>query len=341
MKHCPFESIYREDFQVVEQRRGNVSLFPHTEQLSLLLRALNLEFYGGLPGRIARVDHRADGFHKIVLKTAALIFCSSINGSRLDRLRLFRLLNHDLVSQVSIVQQITEQSRRGPFHRFRFYAGDDFFPEIRLSGKRLAFADHVLQRFSARVPNNVGEDLSHFLLTVFGSPLISLLCGPGRAFLVPYEESILAFPYKEADDEYFITTCLSINEINSLEIEFPPQVFNLHYGPSFTEPKVRNWVPTKWTLDLYRSWERKSPLPPRKAPLARKEWHRFGHSVKDHSTQHGHGPGSRCCFLDNIPGPCAIGIRPGQKELRHDELAAYKKSLPQYDWDEILAERAA
>ena len=62
MQHRPFESIYRPDFEVVEQRRGHVSLFPHTDQLPLLLRALNLEFYGGLPGRIARVDRRADGF---------------------------------------------------------------------------------------------------------------------------------------------------------------------------------------------------------------------------------------------------------------------------------------
>jgi len=61
MKHLPFESIYRQDFQVVEQRQGNVTLYPHTDQLPVLLRALNLEFYGALPDRVARVDHRGDG----------------------------------------------------------------------------------------------------------------------------------------------------------------------------------------------------------------------------------------------------------------------------------------
>ena len=51
MKHIPFESIYREQFEVVEERHGHVSLYPHTDQLPLLLRALNLEFLGGLPDR--------------------------------------------------------------------------------------------------------------------------------------------------------------------------------------------------------------------------------------------------------------------------------------------------
>src|SRR5437899_2633435 len=114
MKHVPFESIYRQDYEVVEQRQGNLSLYPHTEQLPVLSRALNLEFYGALPGRIARVDHRADAFHKIVLKTAALMFCNCINSSRSDHLRLFALFDQDLVSKVAIVQQITETTSRGP-----------------------------------------------------------------------------------------------------------------------------------------------------------------------------------------------------------------------------------
>jgi hypothetical protein len=49
MKHNPFQSIYREDFEVLEQRIGHTSYYPHNEQLPLLLRAINLEFHGGLP----------------------------------------------------------------------------------------------------------------------------------------------------------------------------------------------------------------------------------------------------------------------------------------------------
>ena len=48
MKHVPFQSNYRPDFEVVEERRGNLSLYPHTEQLPLLLRALNAMVLKGL-----------------------------------------------------------------------------------------------------------------------------------------------------------------------------------------------------------------------------------------------------------------------------------------------------
>jgi hypothetical protein len=87
MKHLPFQSIYRSDFEVVEDRHGKVRLFPHTGQLPVLHRALNLEFLGPLPGRIARVDRRADDLHKIQLRTAALLYASTVNASRPDALR--------------------------------------------------------------------------------------------------------------------------------------------------------------------------------------------------------------------------------------------------------------
>ena len=57
----------------------------------LLWRALNLEFRGALPNRIAKVDARSDGFHKVMLETAGLMFCSHINGSRSDELRLYNI----------------------------------------------------------------------------------------------------------------------------------------------------------------------------------------------------------------------------------------------------------
>jgi hypothetical protein len=64
-KYLPFDSSYLANFQVVEQREGNISRFPHTDQLPVLLRALNNEFRSGLPDRIARVDHRANDYMKM------------------------------------------------------------------------------------------------------------------------------------------------------------------------------------------------------------------------------------------------------------------------------------
>jgi hypothetical protein len=346
MKHKPFQSIYRPEFEVVEQRSGNTHLYPHTEQLPLLLRALNLEFHGGLPDRIARVDHRADGFHKIIRRHAALMYCACINRARADQLRLFQLPDHDLVARVSIVQHISEDQPLGRLHRFRFYAGENFFPEIYLSGKRVAFADHVLQRFSARVPNNIGEDLTYLLIGFFGTPVISMPVGKSFAFVIQWHESMLAFTYKETPREYIITTCLTINEINSLERQLPAFAYNLHFGEVFTKPRLRTWFPSQWMEDIYSRWQRKIPPPP---PVPRPEgrvarklenWHWLGHQIKDGVVKNGHGPGSQICFTDQIPGPCVLEMKPGQPVPAFDEIQFMKEWKPDVDWDGIMAQRA-
>ncbi len=245
----------------------------------------------------------------------------------------------DLVSRLTVVQQITEDSRQGRFHRFRFYGGDDFFPEIRLLGKRIAFADHVLQRFSARVPNNVGEDLSNLLVTFFGAPMISLPVGPGRAFVTPVEKSLLAFTYKETDTEFFITTCLTIHEIHSMKLEVPPVAGTLHYGENYTRPAIRNWVPIQLMKTLYDAWERKNPLPAPPPHDPKRNWHRMASWIKDIVVNAGHGPGTRLRFLDQIPGPCVVELLPGQEEFQHNEIESYRAVSPECDWDAIFAER--
>ncbi len=339
MKHLPFQSIYRSDFEVVEERHGQVRLFPHTEQLPVLHRALNLEFLGPLPGRIARVDRRADGFHKIMLRSAALMYASIVNASRPDALRLYQLLDPDLVAKVTLVQQITKDTRLGRCHRFRFYGGPDFSPEIYLSGKRVVFADHVLERFSKRVPHHIGEDVSDLLMTFFGGAKISLPVGPGRAFVTRFDDSILAFPYKESEHEFFITTCLTINEMNSLQMELPPQTFNFHYGPAFTRPRIRNWIPTAEMREVYKRWQNKIPLSPSDPPLPNQRWARMASWIRDLDEREGHGPGSRICFVDNIPGPCEVTYLPGETEPQFDELEAYKKTDSRFDWDAIFAQQ--
>ena len=322
MKHLPFQSPYREQFEVVEQLQGDLRLYPHTDQLPVLLRALNLEFFNALPGYIARVDHRGDGFHKLLRKEAALMFCGGINASRQDEMRLYALLDPDLVCRVTVVQQLTQNTPRGPLHGFRFYGGEDFFPEIHLSGKRLRFSDHVLKRFSARVPNHLGEDLTLLLVSFYGSPMISLPVGPGRAFIVLYGESVLAYTYTEDDQEFVITTCLTINEMPSLTLEVPTPTFNLHYGSAFAKPRFRNWLPHDWAANLYQRWERKAPLPPPVSLPKTKycNWHLVASLIKDMALANGKCPGIGLCFQDNIPGPADILIKPGQTDPEFDEV---------------------
>lgn len=338
IRQAPFQSIYRPDFQVVEERRGRTRLFPHTEQLPVLWRALNLEFLGPLPSKIACVDKRADGFHKIVRRLAAEMFCSEINHSRQDGLRLQLLPDFDLVARISIAQQISEETRRGVCHRFRFYAGEQFQPEIFLSGKRVVFTDHVLQRFTKRAPHR--EDLTYLLLGFFGSPMISFPLGVGRALVFKYLNSILAFTYEENECEYVITTCLTINELHSLNFEIPTSVHNFHYDPKFVPPKERNWFTTKFMIDLHDRWSNKAPFGAPPEPIGQ-PWSRIAAWTKDIVKGQGHGPGSRMVFLDGIPGPSVMILRPGETERWYDEIAAYKECNPGYDWDEYFAELEA
>jgi hypothetical protein len=341
MKHKPFDSIYRPDFEVVEERQGKVHYYPHTEQLPLLWRALDLEFKRALPGHVARVDKRGDGLHKCMLHQAALFFCSSFNKARTDGLCLFALVDAALVAHVTLVQQVTETHPLGRVHRFRFFAENDFVPEIHLSGKRLGFADHVLQRFSSRTSNKVGEDLANFLLTFYGCAFIAMPVGQSRAFILPHFNSLLAFTYTETDDEFFVTTCLTVKEISSLQLQLPPQTFNQHYGKAFTPPKVRNWLPSEEAVDLFKKWQNKTPLgqPPETDYF--KNWKHLAMWIVESLKIEGHSPGSRLCFLDNIPGPSTIAIKPGQQERLFDELGAYKKAHPEEDWDAAFAQAAA
>ena len=308
MKHNPFQSNYREEFEVVEQRLGNVTLYPHTDQLPQLHRALNLEFLGALPSHIARVDKRADGFHKIMLRRAALMFTGLINDARTDQLRLYAMPDADRVTRLAIAQQMIGSTPLGRVHRFRFYGPDGFFPEIRLSGKRIAFAEHVLQRFTERVPNAVGADITNLLMAFYGNNLIGLPVGPGRAFIMAYNDSILGFTYKESEDEYFLTTCLTVNEMSSLREETPVRAYNFHYGESFTEPADRK-EPTGTMRDYIEIWRRRTPLSDKPVKVRaenkkrRTGWPWLAQRIRDIVMIEGHGPGSEIEFMDFIPGP--------------------------------------
>ncbi len=163
---------------VIEERQGKKSLFPHTEQLSKISWALQKEFRDGLPDRIARVDHRADDYNKLLLYTAAQSFCSVYHEARNDQIKLFALPDRNRVTRISIVQHIVEQQEEklGLVHRFKFYAGDDFFTDVYLNGKRIAFASHTLDRFSLRVTDQIGTDLINLLEAFFGFPAVLMLC---------------------------------------------------------------------------------------------------------------------------------------------------------------------
>src|SRR5262245_26844223 len=128
-----FDSIYKSDFAVLEERQWPFTFYPRTDQLPVLLRALNLEFKNALPWMLTRLDHRGSDYDKCALWHASLLFCT-LHARRSDRLLLLGLLDRAFITRLAIAQQITEHTERGARHHFRFFAGQDWFDEIRLSG---------------------------------------------------------------------------------------------------------------------------------------------------------------------------------------------------------------
>lgn len=243
IKHYRFDSQYLNNFIVVEERRGNLRFFPHTDQLPALHEALEKEFRAPLSQLISRVNNLSDDYWKITRKFAVSSFCHVFNSGRSDKLILFCLLDFNKLAQITIVQQITEHTPRGACHRFKFYGRSDFFPEIYMSGKRIVFANHVLERFKQRAHNVIWEDLQSFLFQFYGGPIIGMEINGGNALVVPTMDKFIAFTYQQSDTEFFITTCLDHSIVRKLKANLPAKTFNLHCSESFKRPKVRNWNP--------------------------------------------------------------------------------------------------
>jgi hypothetical protein len=318
-KHFKFDSKHLTDFVVVDERRDNISLYPHTQQLAKLHVALYKEFRAPLSQIIARVNRYSDDFKKIVRYYSAHAFCQFINSGRSDRLRLHCLLDPDKVAQVTIVQQITEHNKLGGSHQFRFYGGADFFPEIRLSGKRLVFSNHVLKRFNQRAHNLLTEELSAFLDIFFRSSVIGMTINDGQALVLPNMDEFLAFTYEETDSETFLTTCLDQSMVYDLRGSLPIRSFNLHYGEAYTQPKIRNWNPWAETIKYQTQWQRKKLIQPREVLPFKKDWPAKSKRIQPLVRSMGHNENSKLCFYDDIPGPGVFQLLPGYSMPRFED----------------------
>lgn len=334
MKHSPFQSSYLQDFVILEERQGKRTLYPRTDQLPLLARALRWEFLSMLPHRIARVDARSTGYHKIERSFAAEGFCRVINASRPDGLLLTPLLDEDGVDNPAIIQQITEETPRGPRHWFKFYRSEDFFTEIFLCGRRVIFTGHAVDRFSIRGPAFSTENVRNLLFGTLDWPLLAFPYANGTALFPAFAESVIALPYTEGQGELIVSTCLGINEVHSFpDLMIPVIALNPHYGTRFKLPRIRTWSPSEHTLRLKRIWELKIKASGELVERAGRRWGDVAARVPDMVRESGHGPGSRLVFLDHIPGPCCHLIRPGEEEPHYDEWADYKKQAPDVDWE--------
>lgn len=338
-KYVPFNSIYFPDFQVVEQRIENIRLFPHTDQLSKLLKALKYDFEKCLPDRICRVDHRAKDYMKLKKFAAARVFCSHFNRARTDGLRLFALTDRNLVPRISIVQQITEHTEMGPVCRFKFYGGDDFFQEVYVNGRQVSFAGHVIKRFSERVSNPIGTDLTNFLCSFFGSGLVVMECNKRPAFVVGCAGSLLAFPVRLFESELFLPTCLTVKEINKLGLYLPPIAYSHTYDRPYRMPDIRNWNPLLAQITFLKVWEKKEPMRFIANEVPDAPWAKVAHRIEDATEDQGEG--ARIVFRDNIPGFGNILLRPGESEICYCPVEDLKWIRPDIDWSQAIPEHRA
>ena len=215
---------------VVEQRKGDTTYFPHTDQLPILASAITREFQAGLSNYIVKTDVRGDDFRKVLLHEACYEFCHFKNAARQDKVNLFWLTNPDKLTDVAIAQKVTRTSKHGRMHRFRFYLGGKYFQEVYMNGKRMVFTQHAVERFSQRVPCIKGESLTQFLITFYKTLPCHMRVGSGSGLVYLSNNSMVAFPFEETADEIIFKTCLSPNEISNLAENRNSRLYLVHYG---------------------------------------------------------------------------------------------------------------
>lgn len=314
-RHWPFESKYLRDFEVVEERRNGLRLFPHTDQLPLLSKAINREFEFGLTSRLVYADHRADHWRKLQLYEAVQVFCSIINAARPDRLHVSPYYTPELLTRIAVVQHITETCPGGLAHRFRFFRDESFLPDVHLAGKQMVFASHVMDRYEERALRTAYHPLAMFLIEFFGSaklPVRLLGNRPGLAFLTG--GSMVAMPYKETAHEYFFLSTLSPVKIDVLTIPEPLPPMHLHYGPTYQPPA--KCINRDVLVELIQKhWRDKAP--PRderdheRQLLEHMSFNRLVRQIDRVLRQEGHDEQSRLVFQDGIHGPFVlIGDQP-------------------------------
>lgn len=338
-KHRPFKSPFVKDFELVEQRDGNIRRYPHTEQLPRILQAVKKEFYSQLPRHWAQVDRSASDRDKYRLRILMRAFSIHFNAFRTDELGCFSIYDADLVPQLAVVQKITEHTMRGAVHTFSFYTGPGFHQELYLAGRRLRFSDHCIRRFFQRIPQAFGDTLTQFLNTFFCKPYMILNCNYSTAFaFFAWDESLLIFPFHDDGSEFVVLTTLSAKETKSLRPSLPVHFVNLGFGPTFTGPLILRENLREAMERMVYQWARGVKGA---AFRHRKQWPSWAQCASSYLKSFGGintEPGMRLEFCGGVTGPCGIKIDAGQTEL-YDEVKDYERVCPGHDWQLLVAQR--
>jgi len=309
-----FKSKYLRDFSMVDERHGSRHLFPATEQLPALSRAIDEEFKAGLTSRLAATDGRADSWRKLQLWKSGTAFCQIINSERPDHLHIQPVYTPEFVTRIAVVQHITQSESGGNRHWFRAYRDNAFLPDIYLSGKRVSFSSHAIERYNQRSTNNHVNPtvalVSEFFYTVI---TVVKLNDTNPALAIDAGGTLAVLPFEETATGFFILTTLSPHEVIHLAPIVPMRRLYLHYGPAFTQPAAPIFNIAKHTGKLLERWRRKQPLQVRTATegsLRSCSWTSIVQLVN--TVMHGEGftEASRLLFHDGVYGPTVLTSTP-------------------------------
>ena len=333
IKTLPSHLKYLQDLHLVEERHGDVRLYPHTEQLGEIYKAVQTEFNSGITARMGRIDDRADDTSKNDLYQMVFGFCAFGNALREDQLILFPFFTPTCVTKLSLVQHVEQSESGGIRHSFRFFAGKEFLPDIYLSGKKVAFASHVLDRFRERMLAGEGQCLSMFLNAIFRAPWVGVMQpnNSGEAMALMTEDGYFSvLPFEETDSEFFFKTFLTRNELKSLSVIEPFRRLYWHYGPQFNIPgwyEPLTAVVLKIILEKYHGKQiNRLPELYEVAKFFRdrkNSWPRYARDVRK-KRDLGKLSTGKCSFGLNCYGPTMMAF--GEWDARRDEIEAWWKA---------------
>ena len=241
----------------------------------------------------------------MLLYLTLVVFCRRLNCDRPDRLIFSWAITPNLQFKLAVVQHVITSSPQGSIHSFRWFVRDDFYLDIYLSGKRVTFTSHVIERYTQRITGQVAQsvcDLIHVLIS--SSALVMRANRVGSAIGVVHDSNVLcAFTFVETDTEIRFTTCLSTDEISHLEILQPIRHLFFHYGSEFKPgPLVQLAVKTKpdQVLETYRN--RVMKLPEYEYVVRGATWHAWARHI-DQVVAAGGRDGAVMKFLGDVHGP--------------------------------------
>ena len=130
-----------------------------------------------------------------------------------------------------------------------------------------------------------------------------------------YNGSIIALTYEDHGDEYFFTTCLTHNEINSLWFDSPPRSLHFHYGSAYTAPTTDASDISSFTTGFLECWQKHKPfneLHKLERRERRKAWRILASHIKELSSNRSQDLEMR--FFDDIYGPAIVYLNDDKED---------------------------